>query len=186
MEKNAKIVLGLAVIIVVAVLVYYFLLAQPVSFDQEYLQMQGAWKGNGITDERLHASPAVFSLSKADIGKIKADIVSFKKTAKNQATAELADIYILLLEDADAALQVKEASGLQTPSCQNLGALSALEAELKSAESKKAAYLDAVNSFVIKYPEEAESISLFAVEKDYAGETAGPLLAAISAMKEVC
>lgn len=188
MEKNVKTAVGIVAIIVVAALVYYLFFAQPPSFEQEYAQMQGAWKGNGISDERLHASQAIFSIDKAAIGKIKENIVSFKKTARNKATADLADVYVLLLEDAEAASLVGDAKAVfsGTPSCQNIGALSSLEESLESAETKKTAYLDAVNAFVMKYPEEAESISLFAVEKDYAGEIADPLLAAISAMKEVC
>jgi len=192
MEKGLKI--GLAVIVLAVIAIAgYFLFFQAPSFEQEYKRMALSWKDNGVTEERLHSADEVFSSNAAalDFDAIQDGLVSFKNSAKNQAAGELAGVYSLFVESArlssTASAMRSSLSASEVSFCENLEAYEDLGANISELIKTKEDYLNAVNSFVAKYPSEAQSISLYATANGASADKAHQdLLDAISVAKEVC
>lgn len=184
-DRDKSVIIG-ASLIAIGITAFLFLLPQP--FEQEYERMSLAWKKNGLSEEHLHASMEIFSMQEPRIEKIKNELVSFKNTTRNQAARELAGVYILFVENAAgySSIQKLKSSLVSSakPLCENISLYEEMSVALSKLKQKQNDYLNAVNSFVSKHPEEAESISLYKAPS--AEDPLKPLIDAISVLMEAC
>jgi hypothetical protein len=163
LDKRWVNLLGLAVLIVIAALVYFFVFQAP-PFEQRLGEMKQAWLSAGLEGRPLHLSyDKLNTLSDKELSDLKSGLLKFTEAEKNPAAKELGDAYVSLMDvsiyrNKMLALQA-EISTAEDP-CAVLAKLDLLTQYKESLLDSTKDYLSKVDAFVAGNPEAAKEVEL--------------------------
>lgn len=116
---NAKAIGGIIVVLVVVIAVYFVFFSQnqeqELTFSEGVKQINGLWEKNKVNSAYLSSSDSELKFSSSDLDALSDDLIEFKnslndlkKTEDVEALKDFTEIHLLLVDELDLALKLKE------------------------------------------------------------------------------
>ncbi len=163
MDSRWRNLLILIVVIAAAVGIYLNLPSQEPGFEQEYAELQGAWKSEGLNQETLHADfDALMALPENKLNEIKSNLQASIANLENEASKEIAEAYILLINIAINTKEIQtlnESIDSSVDICNNIPVFQSINSKQADLINLAESFDLTVDSFTEEFPEEAAEIS---------------------------